>query len=78
MKQLMVNFLYSVSSLNCWIGELVQEKDFQKTVLPSRLASMALQSSMSSTEMDSQLAKLELADGSNVVAKLVVRLMKCI
>ncbi|KNA10684.1 hypothetical protein SOVF_142080 [Spinacia oleracea] len=50
----------------------IQEKDFQKTVLPSRLASMALQSSMSSTEMDSQLAKLELADGSNVVAKLVV------
>ncbi|XP_010696156.2 uncharacterized protein LOC104908709 [Beta vulgaris subsp. vulgaris] len=50
----------------------IQEKDFQKTVLPSRLASMALQSSISSTKMDSQLAKLELADGSNVVAKLVV------
>lgn len=50
----------------------MKEKNFQKTVLPSRLASMALQSSMSSTKMDSQLAKLELTDGSNVVAKLVV------
>ncbi|KAL2938580.1 Ubiquinone biosynthesis monooxygenase COQ6 mitochondrial [Bienertia sinuspersici] len=50
----------------------MQEKEFQKTVLPSRLASMAIQSSMSSTKMDSQLAKLELADGTNVAAKLVV------
>ncbi|CAO2824573.1 unnamed protein product [Amaranthus hypochondriacus] len=50
----------------------MQEKDFQKTVLPSRVASMALQSSVSSTKMDSQLATLELVDGSNVAARLVV------
>lgn len=52
---------------------MAQEKDFQKTVLPSRVASMALQSSVSSTKMDSQLATLELVDGSNVAARLVVR-----
>ena len=52
---------------------MAQEKDFQKTVLPSRVASMALQSSVSPTKMDSQLATLELVDGCNVAARLVVR-----
>lgn len=50
----------------------IQEKDSQKTVLPSRLASMGVQSGASSGNMDSRLAKLELADGSNLAAKLVV------
>lgn len=50
----------------------VQDKDFHKTVLPSRLASMDLQSGASSAKMDSRLAKLELADGRNLAAKLVV------
>ncbi|KAL9228430.1 hypothetical protein vseg_004014 [Gypsophila vaccaria] len=50
----------------------VQDKEFQKTMLSSRLASLNFQSSESSAKIDGHLAQLELTDGSNLTAKLVV------
>ncbi|XP_002518129.2 ubiquinone biosynthesis monooxygenase COQ6, mitochondrial [Ricinus communis] len=61
----------------------VEDTDFQKTIYPSRLTTMSLHQSSSSTEVDStssaealyikgRLAKLELSAGSSLYAKLVV------
>ncbi|GAV82331.1 LOW QUALITY PROTEIN: FAD_binding_3 domain-containing protein, partial [Cephalotus follicularis] len=61
----------------------LQNTDFQKTIYPSRLTSMAILPSSSSTGVDKtssakvsyhrgQLAKLELSDGESLYAKLVV------
>ncbi|KAK2966804.1 hypothetical protein RJ640_007652 [Escallonia rubra] len=60
-----------------------QNKDIQKTIFPTRLTSMSLHPSSSSTALDDQLsratllhrgnlAKLEMSDGSSLCAKLVV------
>ncbi|XP_050218489.1 uncharacterized protein LOC126669154 isoform X2 [Mercurialis annua] len=61
----------------------VEDTDFQKTIYPSKLTSMSLHQGSSSTKLDNtsstealyvkgRLAKLELSDGSNLYAKLVV------
>lgn len=61
----------------------VQDTDFQKKIYPSRLTSMSILPNSSSLEVDStlsvtssfthgRLAKLELEDGNNLYAKLVV------
>ncbi|KAI3723444.1 hypothetical protein L2E82_35021 [Cichorium intybus] len=56
----------------------LQNKDMKKTIYPARLSSMSLptRSSVSTTNSSSKslanLAKLELTDGTNVYAKLVV------
>ncbi|KAG5552766.1 hypothetical protein RHGRI_010757 [Rhododendron griersonianum] len=62
---------------------LVKDTDSQKTLYPSRLTSMNLAPSLSSMRVDCSssgpsmstsggLAKLELADGNSLYAKLVV------
>ncbi|KAH9615479.1 hypothetical protein KSS87_003176 [Heliosperma pusillum] len=50
----------------------IQDNGISRTLHPSRLASIDLQSSVSSTNLESDLAQLKLTDGSNLVAKLVV------
>nr|AKF43255.1 FAD/NAD(P)-binding oxidoreductase family protein [Monsonia marlothii] len=61
----------------------IQNTELQKTIYPSRLTSMTIHPSSSSTRVDStlsttemhnwgNLAKLELSDGSSLYAKLVV------
>ncbi|KAK9288080.1 hypothetical protein L1049_016527 [Liquidambar formosana] len=60
----------------------MEDTDFQKTIYPSRLTSMTLHSSSSSTRVDStsgpefstrgSVAKLELSNGNSLYAKLVV------
>lgn len=73
---LFVSFLYE----RAWY---LQESDLQKTVYPARLNSMDMLPSSSLTGlgevpsttdlfMRGRLAKLELSDGNNVYAKLVV------
>lgn len=73
---LFVSFLYERS----WY---LQESDLQKTIYPARLNSMDMLPSSSLTGlgevpsttdlfMRGRLAKLELSDGNNVYAKLVV------
>ncbi|GAB4843090.1 Putative ubiquinone biosynthesis monooxygenase [Ancistrocladus abbreviatus] len=55
----------------------LQDTDFEKTIFPSRLTSMTCHSTVGSSGSgcsyaDGQLAKLELDDGRNLFAKLVV------
>ncbi|KAG9151129.1 hypothetical protein Leryth_002697 [Lithospermum erythrorhizon] len=57
----------------------LQDKDFQKTIYPSRLTSLTLESRSSFTAPDSTVshpdgsfAKLELSDGKSLYARLVV------
>ncbi|KAF7837333.1 ubiquinone biosynthesis monooxygenase COQ6, mitochondrial [Senna tora] len=54
----------------------IEDTDFQKTIYPLRLTSMNLQPSSTplraSPSAEMNLAKLELSDGSNIYAKLVV------
>lgn len=61
--------------------KLEQDTDFQKTIYPSRLSSMALNPGILSMGMNStssglnergNLAKLDLSDGNSLYAKLVV------